>query len=215
MKEWLDVPQLVEQTNLPDSSVRRYLTKFKQFFTYKGGKRSRRYESSAIRVLLRIKALYDEGFETAEVTNTLVNEFPVVVDGEQTDADLNSNGLPALATAEDMTDLKEALAKHNELNRLLLQNQHDQNELIKTLIQDNEEQKKFNEALVQALSNKENKEQQEINQKLLQELAESKQRDQLLLEKLAEKEEGKEGQKEVAAVKPEEEKKGFFRWFFK
>lgn len=211
MKEWLDVPQLAEQTNLPDSSVRRYLTKFKQFFAYKGGKRSKRYESSAIRVLLRIKALYDEGFETAEVTNTLVNEFPVVVDGEQTEADLSSSGLPALATAEQMADLKEALEKHNELNRLLLQNQHDQNELIKTLIQDNEEQKKFNELLVKALSNED---QQKINQKLLQELAESKQRDQLLLEKLAVKEEAKTEQKEVAA-KPPEEKKGLFRRFFK
>lgn len=209
MKEWLDVMQLAEQTNLPDSTVRRYLMKFNDFFTYKGGKRSRRYESSAIRVLLRIKALYAEGFESSEVAKTLLDEFPVVVNGEQTEVDLNSSGLPALATAEQMADLKEALEKHNELNRLLLQNQHDQNELIKTLIQDNEEQKKFNELLVQALSNKE---QQEINQKLLQELAESKQRDQLLLEKLAEKEDVEEEQKEAVAV-PSEEKKGFWKNF--
>lgn len=211
MKEWLDVMQLAEQTNLPDSTVRRYLMKFNEFFSYKGGKRSRRYESSAIRVLLRIKALYAEGFESSEVAKTLIEEFPVVVAGEQTEADLNSSGLPALATAEDMADLKEALEKHNELNRLLLQNQHAQNELIKTLIQDNEEQKKFNEALVQALSNKD---QQEINQKLLQELAESKQRDQLLLEKLAEKEEVKAEEKEGAAVPPEE-KKSLWQKFFK
>ena len=206
MKEWLYVMQLAVQTNLPDTSVRRYLQKFNQFFAYKGGKRSRRYESSAIRVLLRIKSLYAEGFESAEVTKTLLNEFPVLADGEQTEADLNSSGLPALATAEDMTDLKEALAKHNELNRLLLQNQHDQNELIKTLIQDNEEQKKFNELLIKALSNQE---QQEINKRLLQELAESKQRDQLLLKKLSEKEE----EKEVAAVPSEEKKKGFWKFF--
>lgn len=208
MKEWLDVMQLAEQTNLPDTTVRRYLQKFNQFFTYKGGKRSRRYESSAIMVLLRIKALYAEGFESAEVSKTLLNEFPVVVDGEQTEVDLNNSGLPALATAEDMKDLKEALAKHNELNRLLLQNQHAQNELIKTLIQDNEEQKQFNEMLIKALSNNE---QQEINQKLLQELADSKQRGQLLLEKLAEKEE----EREEAAKPAEEEPKGFWKKLFR
>lgn len=211
MEEWLDVMQLAKQTNLPDTTVRRYLQKFNQFFTYKGGKRSRRYESSAIRVLLRIKGLYAEGFETAEVTKVLSDEFPVVIDGEETEAKLDSAGLPALATAEEMAELKEALEKNNELNRLLLQNQHEQNELIKTLIQDNEEQKRFNESLIKALSNKE---QQEINQKLLHELAESKQRDQLLLEKLAEKEETKEEEKEVAAVSTGE-KKGFWSRLFK
>lgn len=198
MEEWLDVMQLAKQTNLPDTTVRRYLQKFNQFFTYKGGKRSRRYESSAIRVLLRIKALYAEGFETAEVAKTLNNEFPVVIDGEETEAKLDNAGLPALATAEEMAELKETLAK--------------QNDLIQTLIRDNEEQKRFNESLLKALSSKE---QQEINQKLLQELAELKQHQQLMLESLPEKEEAKEEQKEVAAVPANEEKKGFWSKFFK
>lgn len=220
MKEWLDVPQLAEQTNLPDSTVRRYLVKFKQFFSYKGGKRSRRYESSAIRVLLRIKALYAEGFETAEVTKTLLNEFPVVTDGEQSESQLESAGLPALATAEDIAELKEALAKHNELNRLLLQNQHEQNELIKKLMQDNEDQKHFNESLLQAIIQKNDTpikalpdpEQSEINQKLLQELGELKQH---VLESLPEKKDEKsEEKKEEAAEPPEEKKPGLFKRLF-
>lgn len=66
------------------------------------------------------------------------------------------------------------------------------------------------------------KDQQEFNKLLLQKLEEQERnfkmalenRDQLLLEKLAEKEEGKEGEEEVAAV-PTEEKKGFWKRFFK
>lgn len=197
MEKWLDVPQLAKETKIPATTIHRYLGNFKQFFIYKGGKRSRRYESSAIVVLLRIKDLYSKGFGSEEVEKRLSNEFPVLLNNEQSEVELDKTGLPTLATAVDMAELKELL-------KMLLQKDAERTE------RDNQIES-FLKALPSSdqpeMNNQFIKDQQEINKLVLQELAESKQREQLLLEKLTEKEE--------AAKPPEEKKKGLLQKFFK
>lgn len=224
VEEWLDVPQLAKETKIPATTIHRYLSSFKQFFTFKGGKRSRRYESSAITVLLRIKDLYSKGFGSEEVEKKLSKEFPVLLNNEQVETELDKAGLPALVTTEEISELKEALRKQNEAIKLLLQKDAEKTELLNMLIQDRKEQNQLMLKIYEASTDKAlpvpeqsevNKQfienQQEINKQLLQEFAESKQRDQLLLEKLAEKEE----HQEEAAKSAEVEKKGFWKNFFK
>lgn len=228
MEEWLDVPQLAKETGIPATTIHRYLNSFKQFFTYKGGKRSRRYNSSAIAVLLRIKDLYSKGFGTVEVEKKLSKEFPALLSNEEAETELDKAGLPSLATAEDTDELKKYI-------KLLLQRDAEKTVLLEKLIQEKEEEKALMESLIKAITQQNEtpvkalpdpelqeanerfiKEQQETNERVLKEVAESKQLVQLLIEKSAEKEEMKEEEKEVAAMPIEEKKKGnFFSRFFK
>jgi DNA-binding transcriptional MerR regulator len=120
VKEWLTVTELAEKTNIPDTTVRRYIGKFPDFFTYKGGSRSRRYEGISIKILVRIKNLFDSGFETEQVDAMLRNEFPMVVSGDDKQQEKESN-TPALATGEDIAEIKDALKQQQEFNKLLLE----------------------------------------------------------------------------------------------
>lgn len=115
--------ELAEKTNIPDTTIRRYIAKFPDFFQVKGGSRSRRYEDTAIKVLVRIKNLFDNGYETDQVDAKLRHEFPMVVDGDKTEEP--ESHTPTLATAEDITEIKQALSQQSEalheFNKLLLE----------------------------------------------------------------------------------------------
>lgn len=135
MKEWLNINELSEQTLIPDTTVRRYIQKFPDFFTYKGGSRSRRYESSGIKVLKRIKNLYDQGYETDQVDEVLRQEFPVIVDGDTVADNTEKAYTPTLATVEDVAEIKDALKEQREFNKLLLEKLDNQERYIKESIE--------------------------------------------------------------------------------
>src|SRR3954462_15928408 len=121
MKEYLSINQLAEQTLIPDTTVRRYIAKFPDFFHYKGGSRSRRYEDSGIKILKRIKDLYDQGYETDQADEVLRKEFTMIVDGDNVENSAEKPHTPALATVEDVTEIKELLKQQQEFNKLLLE----------------------------------------------------------------------------------------------
>lgn len=128
MKEWYTITELAEKTNIPDTTIRRYIAKFNSFFVFSGGSRSRRYEETAIKVLIRIKNLFDSGYETDQVNHALSNEFPVVIDGEKE----NEVNTPAvLATSEDIFEIKQALKQQTEFNKLLIEKLEHQERYIK------------------------------------------------------------------------------------
>lgn len=128
--EWLNIQELADQTNIPDTTIRRYISKFGAFFIFKGGARSRRYEDTAVKVLIRIKQLYDNGHESEEVDNTLRKEFAVIIDGDKEEP-FEKTITPALATADDMAEIKEALKQQQEFNKLLIEKLVDQERYIK------------------------------------------------------------------------------------
>lgn len=128
MKEWFTITELAEKTSIPDTTIRRYIQKFNEFFPHKGGSRSRRYEEVSVKILVRIKNLFDSGYETDQVDATLRNEFPMVVDGDKQEV---MEFTPTLATAEDINEIKEALKQQNEFNQLLLEKLESQERYIK------------------------------------------------------------------------------------
>lgn len=130
MTEWLNIQELADQTNIPDTTIRRYISKFSTFFIFKGGARSRRYEDTAVKVLIRIKQLYDNGHESEEVDNTLRKEFAVIIDGDKEET-FEKASTPALATADDMAEIKEALKQQQDFNKLLIEKLVDQERYIK------------------------------------------------------------------------------------
>lgn len=135
MKEWLSIKEISEKTNIPDPSVRRYIDKFGDFFTYKGGARSKRYEDTGVKVLLRIKQLYEEGYESDGIDGILRKEFAVIIDDDAVGETTEKAVTPTLATAEDMTEIRQALEEQREFNK---------------------QQQAFNQALIEKLNAQEN-----------------------------------------------------------
>jgi DNA-binding transcriptional MerR regulator len=129
MKKWLSIIELAEETNIPDTTIRRYISKFPHFFSYKGGTRAKRYENTSIKVLVRIKNLFDEGYETDLVESTLKNEFALIIDNNHATEKKAVN--PVLATAEDLLQIKKALVEQREFNELLIQKLNNQETYIK------------------------------------------------------------------------------------
>lgn len=119
MREYYSINELEEHTNIPGTTIRRYIQKFPNFFTSLGGARSKRYEDTAVKVLVRIKSLYDDGLESDGVDKALRNEFPFTTD-VVTDGDSVVNTPPSLATSEDVAQIKESLRKNEELFKSLL-----------------------------------------------------------------------------------------------
>lgn len=188
MREWYSVKELAEKTNIPDTTIRRYIDKFNDFFIFKGGSRSRRYEDTAIKILIRIKTLFDGGYESEQVHEVLQKEFPMVVDdgkNEQT----SESSMPALVTAEDFNELKRAQKEQQEMNKLLLEKM--------------EAQEQFNKALLEQLK----KQETYIRESL-------EKRDQSLMETMRVIQEERKMLLEVAADQEREKKKGFFSRLF-
>lgn len=136
--EWYTVGELAEKTGIAEPTLRRYITKFHPYFISKGGNRAKKYEATAILLLVRIKALYDAGYETTGLVNVISREFPVIIHDNQRDKTEETQSAPVLATTEDvaelkkiLTDVNQKLAKQEEFNSLLIQKLEDQNRLIK------------------------------------------------------------------------------------
>lgn len=83
MTKWLSVKELSEETNIPTSTIRRYIDKFQYFFIQKEDHRPKQYEAAAATVLLKIKQLYDEGCQAEEINEALQKEFSLTTSEDQ------------------------------------------------------------------------------------------------------------------------------------
>jgi DNA-dependent RNA polymerase auxiliary subunit epsilon len=126
MSKYLTIAELAEQADIPNSTCRRYLTSFESFFLVKGGSRLKKYEASAVDVLKRIKQLYEEGQDTNEIHNSLVNDFPLVVNGDEQEKNEQAATVPGLATSEDIAEIKKALDEQKQFNQTLLEKLEEQ-----------------------------------------------------------------------------------------
>lgn len=139
ISEWYSITQLAIKADIPEPTVRRYLTKFKPYFVSKGGNRAKRYDDSAVVILKRIKQLFDAGYETTGVADALRQEFPVIISDEKNDIAGEKPNVATLATAEDMAEIKQALAEQKEFNKLLLQRLSDQERYIKEALENRDQ----------------------------------------------------------------------------
>ncbi|MBX9967672.1 MerR family transcriptional regulator [Priestia aryabhattai] len=98
MTKWLSVKELSEETNIPTSTIRRYIDKFQYFFIQKEDHRPKQYEAAAATVLLRIKQLYDEGYQAEEINESLQKEFSLTASEDQ--------AAVSLEEAEDKEDIE-------------------------------------------------------------------------------------------------------------
>lgn len=138
VEEWYTVGELAKKTGIAEPTIRRYIAKFHPYFISKGGNRAKKYDATAAPILVRIKALYDAGYETGGLADVIRHEFPVIMSDNKRGEIEGNQSMPALATTEDVAELKrfltevnQKLAKQEEFNALLIQKLEDQNRFIK------------------------------------------------------------------------------------
>jgi uncharacterized phage infection (PIP) family protein YhgE len=125
MEKWLTVSDIAKETNVPDSTCRRYISKFNEFFVSKGGGRGKKYDSSSVKVIMRIQSLYADGYETDDIDRILRTEFGVVVNDDDETISIAST----LATVEDIQDIQVVIA--SEVQRALEQQKQEFITLLK------------------------------------------------------------------------------------
>lgn len=135
LSKTLTISELAEKANIAESTVRRYLHNFRIFFNNLGGTRGKRYDESAVKILIRIKNLFDQGYDTEKAISILSHEFTVVLDGDNS-GDNHENkheitDVPMFATAEDVAEIKAALEEQKVFNQLLLEKLTEQDMYIR------------------------------------------------------------------------------------
>jgi predicted transcriptional regulator len=141
VNNYLSISEIADKTGISNSTCRRYLSTFERFFVVKGGNRLKKYESSAVVVLGRIRDLYNDGQDTDEIYNILVNEFPMVINGDE-QQETNNHQVPSLATSDDIAEIKqqlvdqrESMQRQEEFNKALLQKLDEQQKYIEQSIE--------------------------------------------------------------------------------
>lgn len=230
VSKYLTITELAEQTDIPNSTCRRYLTAFEAFFVVKGGSRLKKYEAEAVNILKRIKHLYEEGLETNEIFDVLKGEFPLVVnDEEQRKTSEQTPVVSSLATKEDILEIKKALEQQQQFNQALLQEMKQQHLHYETKFNELKHDREFVSSLRESMNqrklesaeheNKTTKQLENINSQLSK--IQQKQNENEAVKELAEKVAELNSQigqvqqimKETATAQ-EEKKKGFFARLF-
>lgn len=230
VSKYLTVAEIAEQTDIPNSTCRRYLATFEAFFAVKGGSRLKKYEGSAVDVLKRIKGLYEEGLETNEIFDVLKGEFPLVVNDEEQRESSESVHTSTLATIDDIEEIKTALEEQKEFNQALLQEMKQQHLYYERKFDELRYDREFVHSLRESMQqrklesteheNKTSKQLENIQQQL-SEIQHKQNEDETvkeLLEKVAvlSNQLGQVQQtiKEAAADQEKEKRKGFFARLF-
>ncbi|HWL27105.1 MAG TPA: hypothetical protein VNR38_25690 [Ureibacillus sp.] len=207
MKEYVSIAELSDMAELPNSTCRRYLANFEQFFVVKGGNRLKKYEVGAVAVIKRIKDLYDGGMDTHEIHSTLANEFPMVMSNDE---EVEKN-VPTLVTSEDIAEIKQALEEQKQFNAELLQTLKDQHiyyeKKFNNLVHDRELISSLRDSMEQRRLDNSDDRLKEIEKKLAEQNTSTDELQQLvgtLIETI----------RESAATNQEQNKKGFWSKLF-
>jgi hypothetical protein len=147
VSEYLTISEIEKQTGISNSTCRRYLTTFERFFVVKGGSRLKKYESSSVGILIRIRDLYNDGRDTDEIHNILINEFPMVIDGDEQQE--VGNQTPTLATSDDLILIKQQLDEQTQFNIKLIEKMERQELFNQALLQKLDEQKLYIERSIE------------------------------------------------------------------
>lgn len=112
MKEWLSHLELAKFAEIPESTSRRYINLFPNYFRTDVGIRGKKYHVEGARVLQRIQELYQDGYDTEKIEPELAKEFPRYIDEPQQETELIPKKEAVLASRDDIL---QALAQVGEL----------------------------------------------------------------------------------------------------
>ena len=128
MDKMLSVSELSKITEIPESTVRRYISKFEAYFQYDARGKGKKYHPESVKVLKRIAALYSEDYQAHEIESVLATQFSFAINNQQD----TTNQLPA--TIEQQ--FEEFKQQQDEFNRQLLERLDRQENYIKKLLEE-------------------------------------------------------------------------------
>lgn len=74
MENYINLEQISKESNIAESTIRRYINKFEFLFDINGEGRPKRYNKSCIPYLIKINEMYKSGFTTEEIKKSLRGE---------------------------------------------------------------------------------------------------------------------------------------------
>lgn len=126
MEEWLSVSQLSKMLEIPETTTRRYLNNFEEYFRSEQIGRGKKYHPSSIEILQRIAMLYDSDRETIEIKKILADEYAFELE--------ETNDTTTQPPAYDIPGkFEEFQRKQEEFNKKLLERLQEQQKYIKQL----------------------------------------------------------------------------------
>lgn len=130
MVDWLSVAQLSKTLNIPETTTRRYLNNFEEYFRSEQIGRGRKFHPGSIEILQRIALLYGDDYETADIKRILADEYPFTVEDSNRDTATHP---PAYDISGKLDVFQEQQEEFNkQLLRLLQEQQNYIRELVAT-----------------------------------------------------------------------------------
>ena len=74
-KTMLSLPELARKSDIPESTCRRYISQFPDYFTSSGSGRVKKYYPESVHALQTIKRMYDQGKNKADILEVLTGNF--------------------------------------------------------------------------------------------------------------------------------------------
>lgn len=122
MVEWLSVSQLSKMLEIPETTIRRYLNNFEEYFRSEQIGRGKKYHPDSVGILQRIATLYDADRETIEIRKILADEYAFEV--LETNENETTMHPPAYDVSAKLDDFQQRQDKFNkELLKQLLEQQ--------------------------------------------------------------------------------------------
>lgn len=97
METWISVKDLSDLAGVPESTARRYVRAFSQFFRFQELGRVVKYDPECATILEEISKMYSLGMDSERIADTLADRHPIILDYKLDD---NHHELPPVATTK-------------------------------------------------------------------------------------------------------------------
>lgn len=130
MEEWLSVAQLSKTLEMPETTTRRYLNNFEEYFRSEQIGRGKKFHPGSIEILQRIAMLYSIDYETVEIKKILADEYAFAV--EESDHSDTTTHPPSYDVSGKLDAFQQ---QQEEFNKQLLKQLHEQQNYIRDLVE--------------------------------------------------------------------------------
>lgn len=126
MDKWLSVSKVVEETKIPENTLRRYLTKHQHHLRLNKNHKQYSIHEESVEVLKKIRGWYEDNKKQEQVDDLLnQSNIPMTITVH------DDGGSVVVDVAETLSELKKAMGEQKEFNKMLLHTIQEQNEYIK------------------------------------------------------------------------------------
>lgn len=105
-EQWLSIDETARLAGLPEFTARRYANLFDDYLPSQIFGRQKKYLPEAVQILTRIESLYQEGFDTGEIYETLSREIYLGI--------ITQDG-KLLSTPEAIAVMGKVIAEHSRV----------------------------------------------------------------------------------------------------